>query len=145
MTTRTTLRSVGGAGARTRPSKIIVAVAIAVGLVLVLPRLSVLVETPAFVDQISFDNPTVYDLSIEVTGADRRGWLAIGTARRQEATTFEEIADQGEVWIFRFAGQGQGGGELRVNRSDLERSGWKVAIPERVGEELRAKGAAPPA
>lgn len=55
----------------------------------------------------------------------------------------EQITDQGEVWIFRFGGQGEQGGELRIDRSQLERESWRVRIPDRIGYELAAKGAPP--
>lgn len=113
-------------------------------LALVLPLLARLTAVPSFVDRISFDNRSEYDVSIRLTGEERDGWLIVGTARREATTTMEEIIDQGDVWIFGFFAQGEEAGELRVERSRLEDDGWRVAVPDRVGAELRAKGAPPP-
>jgi hypothetical protein len=53
------------------------------------------------------------------------------------------VVDQGEVWLFRFDSQGKTGGELRLNRSELEASGWRIAIPDEVGTRLADAGAPP--
>ena len=121
-------------------------IALLVGIVVVaavaLPPLFALLEPPPrMVDAISFENPTRYDLTIESTGADRRGWAPVGTARRGQRTTVEGVIDQGRVWIFRFSAQGEDGGELRVERAQLVRDGWVVRIPEGIGEQLGARGA----
>ena len=95
------------------------------------------------IDQISFENPTVYDLSIEVTGRARDGWISVGTAHAGETDTVEDVVDQGDLWIFRFRAQGREAGELRLTRAQLERVRWKVSVPRRIGDELKAKGAPP--
>lgn len=105
--------------------------------------LSVLVESPSFIPRITFVNPSEYDLAIDATGAEREGWVSVGTARRESRTTHEDTIDHGDVWIFRFAGQGEDAGEVRITRRDLESADWTVHIPERIAEELRAKGAPP--
>jgi hypothetical protein len=102
-----------------------------------------LIEGPSHVDRLSFINPTVYDLHVDATDGARQGWVPLGTARRGETTAVEEVLDQGDAWIFRFSGQGEQGGELRLRREQLEGDGWKVVIPERTGAELQAKGAPP--
>ena len=98
---------------------------------------------PRFVERIPFENATVYDLRIDVTGADRDGWIPVTTAQSKATTVAELIIDVGEAWTFRFASQGEQGGELRLTRRELERSGWRVSIPARIGDELAAKGAPP--
>lgn len=100
-----------------------------------------LLEQPTFIDRITVDNPTRFDITIYVTEDDRDGWMAVGTARREERSTFEEIYDQGPVWIFRFSAQGEIGGQLRLTRHQLEHDRWRLVIPERISEELQAKGA----
>lgn len=103
-----------------------------------------LLDLPPFIERITVMNPTVYDIGIEVTGRDRDGWVAVGTARRESTSVFEAILDQGDVWIFRFSAQGRDGGELRVPRHQLEADAWTVAIPEEVGRKLAEQGAPPP-
>lgn len=87
--------------------------------------------------------PERVHLSIDSTNDGRDGWVSLATARRRSTTALEETFDQGDVWIFRFAGQGRDAGELQISRRDLERANWTVQIPERIAEELRAKGAPP--
>lgn len=141
--TTTATRPDGGTPAafyrRIIPAGVVVALVLAAAVPLMR-----LLETPSFVDRISVENPTRYDIGIEVTDADRDGWMAIGTARRATDSTFQEIIDQGDVWIFRFRAQGEDGGELRVTRQELERDEWKLTIAESVEDDLQAKGAAFP-
>ncbi|MDP9403822.1 MAG: hypothetical protein M3P85_10975 [Actinomycetota bacterium] len=103
-----------------------------------------LMQEPTFIREITVENPTRYDIEIQVTDGDRDGGVSLGTARRASTSTFQEIYDQGDVWIFRFTAQGEEGGELSITRTELERTSWHVEIPEAVGDELRAKGAAFP-
>lgn len=97
-------------------------------------------DGPRFIDRITVENPTRYDIGIEVTSGDRDGWIAVGTVEYRETTIFEEIIDQGDVWLFSFSAQGEDGGELRVTRSDLERASWTVRIPGAVGDQLQERG-----
>ena len=114
---------------------------VAVATLLLLGRL---LEPPPFVDVIRIDNPTPYDLSVEVATTDAGGWMPLWTATRATTTLAEEIYDVGDTWVLRFSAQGETTGPLRVDRSTLERSGWRLVIPGRIGEELRAEGAMPP-
>lgn len=136
----TTQRPSPGAPARyrqLRPWHLLVTI-ISVGSLVLVSRL---MEPPTFIDRITVQNPTRYDITIYVTEGDRDGWMAVGTARREDTEVFEEIFDQGEVWIFRFTAQGKEGGELRVTKSQLEQSKWRIEIPRSVGDELQDKGA----
>ena len=145
MSPPTTLRPPSGAHLRPwlriiRPMHALLFVVVIGALVGLRPVLA----KPHFVPHIAFENPTVYDLAIEVTDGGHEGWMAIVTAKRAGATVAQEIYDVGAVWIFRFTSQGETGSELRVARADLERNDWHVAIPAAVGEELRSKGAPVP-
>lgn len=139
----TTRRPAGGAPFRIRgmgSAGLAVVVAVVV-VVVAIPRLF---DSPPLVDRLAVENPTGYDISIEATDGHRRGWVAVGTAQRATTTTFEEIVDRGDVWIFRFSAQGQDGGELRVARHQLDRDRWHVRIPVEVGEQLEMNGASLP-
>ena len=116
---------------------VIAVVAVALGVCSGVTRL------PGSVDRISFENPTVYDLDIEVTGRDRDGWVLLGTAQAGETTTVEDIPDQGDLWILRLGAQGKEAGELRLTREQLERVRWTVSVPRWIADELKAKGAPP--
>lgn len=124
--------------------RIVAAVAVIAAVALAAVPASRLLEGPSFIDTLLVENPTRYDIRIDVSGEDGSGWMTIGTARREASSTFEEVIDQGEVWIFRFHAQAEEGGELRIERSELADDGWRLRIPDRVSEELQGKGAAFP-
>jgi hypothetical protein len=100
-----------------------------------------LLDSPRFIPQVRFENPTAYDLEIDVATAQHDGWMPVGTARRNGTTIAQEIFDIGDVWIFRFAAQGEIASELRISRAALERNQWRVPIPAVVGRQLQDKGA----
>ncbi len=95
------------------------------------------------VARITFENPTVYALTIEVSPGNGRRWMTAGFARQNATTEVHEVTDQGDEWIFRFDSQGATGGELRLTRAELEASGWTVSIPAEVGQRLAEAGAPP--
>ena len=102
-----------------------------------------LLAGPAFVDQISIANRSEYDIHVEVTGADRDGWMSVRTARRRSTSTADDVIDQGAIWIFRFRAQGREGGELQKTRAELQASGWSIDVPDTVVVHLRQLGAPP--
>jgi len=110
------------------------------GLILVMQSMTL----PEHVDELAVENGTDFHLRIEVSDGDGESWLAVGTVEAETTKAFPRVIDQGEVWLFRFAGQGRMGGELRVDRSQLVRDGWRLVVPESVADELRAQGALPP-
>jgi hypothetical protein len=122
---------------RIRPLDALIA-ALVMAMILPLSRIAL---QPNYIETISFENPNVYDLGVEVSDAGRTGWMAVTTARRNTATIAEDVYDIGDVWVFRFTAQGKEGGELRLTRSDLAGDGWRLRIPEQVGAQLHAKGA----
>ena len=118
---------------------VIVGVATAIGLTYVVG----LSSGPKTVARITFENPTVYALEIEVGSGAGGGWASAGSVRQKSTTDVSEVIDQGDVWVFRFDSQGKSGGELRLSRTELEASGWRVSIPDEVGSRLAAAGAPP--
>lgn len=137
--TTTTGRPTGGAPFRVRRARI-ADFAIASVVVVMLVAVPRFLDAPHRVDRLTVENPTGYDISIEVTDRRRRGWVAVGTVQRATTSTFEEIVDQGDVWIFRFSTQGEDSGELQVARQQLERDGWRMRVPAEVGEQLEVEG-----
>lgn len=134
----TTGRPTGGAPFRVRRAGIadFAVAGVVVAMLVAVPRF---LDSPHLVDRLAVENPTGYDISIEVTDQRRRGWVAVGTAQRATTSAFEEIVDQGDVWIFRFSTQGEDGGELQVSRQQLERDGWRMRVPAAVGEQLEVE------
>lgn len=119
--------------------------ALVLGLVTALALAFVLSRSagPAKVARLTFENPTVYAIDIDVSPGTGTGWTSVGSVRQQSTVDVEEVTDQGDEWLFRFDSQGETGGELRLSRSELEASGWRVVIPPEVGSRLAEAGAPP--
>jgi hypothetical protein len=103
-----------------------------------------LVRGPGFVDHISVVNHTDYDLDVDVTGSARDGWMPVSVATRGATTSTPQVVDHDDTWIFRFSHEGAVGGELKISRDQLADAGWRLVVPERVAQELRAADAKAP-
>jgi hypothetical protein len=88
------------------------------------------------VDRITVANPTEYDLEVHVTGEERDGWLPMIIVEARSEDSVRGVIDQGDLWIFQFRYLGDAIGETSVSREELERSGWRVEVPEAVEERL---------
>jgi hypothetical protein len=95
------------------------------------------------IEAITVVNGTNYDLGVDVTDEDREAWLPLATVEAQAERTSEEVIDQGNTWIFRFIHWGEPIGELSLSRSELERDGWRVEVPQDVAERLTNLGRPP--
>jgi hypothetical protein len=100
-------------------------------------------DIPPKVDRITIVNATDYDLEVHVTDRERDGWLPIAIAAAHTEDIAQEVIDQGEVWIFRFLFAGDPIGELSISRAELERSGWRVEVPQEIDQRLRELGKPP--
>jgi hypothetical protein len=118
----------------------VAAVLIVVALAFVLTRLG---SDPS-VSDIHLDNPTSYDLTVEVASSHRDSWTQAGTARRETTTDLLQVGDQGKTWVFRFSYGGTQAAEITVPRSTLERDGWKLRVPDSAGTVLAGAGITPP-
>ena len=118
---------------------LVVGLALAVGLT----SLVELSSGPKTVSRITFENPTVYALDIEVSPGTGKGWTSAGSVRQKSTAEVNEVIDQGDVWLFRFDSQGATGGELRLSRTELEASGWRITVQVEVESRLAAAGAPP--
>ena len=106
---------------------------------------SFVLTDPARIDEIRIDNPSEYDINVDVRPVDAPGRLLLGRAVQECTTSFHLVVDQGSTWVIHFAAQGHDGGEVTVDRVQLERDGWTVRIPAGVIDGLREAGApAPP-
>lgn len=99
-----------------------------------------LVRGPAFVASVTVVNPNPYNLQVSVTDGSRHGWMAISDAAARGTTTTEQVVDQGSTWVFRFEYLGNKGGEVVVDKSQLAQDGWKLTVPEAVGQNLASRG-----
>ena len=94
---------------------------------------------PRFVSQVSFVNPSPYALDLQVAGADRDGWMLLGTVSPNTMSTVGGVVDQGDTWVFRVGFEGVDVADFSVSRSELVRSGWRVTIPAVVIARLQAQ------
>jgi len=117
----------------------------ALGLFLGAAVLAVLILAPAlapatFVPRLRIDNPTPFDVNIDLATGDGAGWFQLGTVARETEGVLEEIADPGPAWVFRFSYAGVDAGEVQVSRAALREAGWQLAVPAEVVEKLTAAG-----
>ena len=104
-----------------------------------------LTEGSAFVAEVTVDNPTVYNLQVDVGSPGEEQLLALGTVGREGTRSFEQIVDQGERWVFHLTFGGEDAGEVEVPRAELENDGWRVQVPAAVGQRLADAGYPPSA
>lgn len=128
-----------------RRSDVLAVLAAVLGLVLALGVLLPAMEVPPHVERITIDNPHEWSAAVEASDASRQGWVGIGTVGKNAAHGFEKVLDQGHTWTFRFSYAGFDGGELAVSRADLQRNGWKIAVPDEFATRMRAAGLGPSA
>ncbi len=121
-----------------RVGELLIVVAVAAGVIFALIALGV-DDMPTY-RHLTVENPLPYMINVDVASAERDGWLDVGTVRRESRQTFEELADPGDQWVFRFAYGGVDAGELTVSRDQLAQDRWKITVPAEVAERLRGAG-----
>jgi len=102
-----------------------------------------LVDAPARVP-LTVVNDTDYELTVAVSSPGRDSWLPIVVIDPHQERVRSGTIDQGDEWVFRFAGQGRDGGEITTSRAQLADDGWRFEVPAEVAERLDAQGATPP-
>ncbi len=117
---------------------VLIGFAVEIGVAFPVARLAI--GEPSSFRRLTVHNPTPYIINVDVTGAERDGWLDVGSFRKERNRTVEELADQGRQWVFRFSYGGVDGGELVLSREQLARDGWKVTVPAEVIERLHGAG-----
>lgn len=121
----------------------IVAMAVAViAGVAIVTALSGILADPPRVDLV-VDNPTVYDVNVNVRDADGGNRLGLGTVDPGSEKQFRLVIDQGERWLFEFSYGGVRASPIEVSREVV--AGGSVVVPDSVEDEFRAAGLAPPA
>ncbi len=121
-----------------RVAVVLIGFAVTLGVAFPVARLGV--GEPTSFRRLTVHNPTPYIVNVDVTGANRDGWLDVGSFPRDRERTMEQLADQGRQWVFRFSHGGVKAGEFVVNRDQLARDGWRVTVPAEVTERLRDAG-----
>jgi hypothetical protein len=98
--------------------------------------------SPQHVTALTVANPTDHAANVEVTGADRGGWLVLGRVSPGSERSFEEVVDFGAEWVFRFA-HPEHSPEITVTRDELVGNDWRVEVPARFGDRLDELGVEP--
>lgn len=119
-------------------------VLVTVLLVAGLGLMSVAFDDPARVDRLQIDNPSEFDIGVDVRAVNDPSRVLVGRAVQQCSTSFHEIVDQGTTWTIHFSAQGRDAGEVTVDRAQLEGDGWIYRIPADVIDALRTAGTPPP-
>jgi hypothetical protein len=117
---------------------VLIAVAGTVGVLFALARIDVGESTTY--RRVTVDNPSPYNVNVQVAGAQRAGWLDLGSFAREARRTVEEVADQGPQWVFHFSYGGVDAGELVISRERLADERWTITVPAGVREHLRQAG-----
>ncbi|MGH9246746.1 MAG: hypothetical protein ACRD29_21030 [Acidimicrobiales bacterium] len=108
------------------------------GAVLIPIALSVL-RLPPHVGSLTIHNPHSWLAHVKITDHARDGWVGLGSIPRQSDRTFNQIPDQGDMWIisFNYAGANS---EIQLDRSELERLDWTLTVPDDFARQLRTAG-----
>lgn len=90
------------------------------------------------VERLTVDNPTPWELTVQVGPRPPDAWTTLGVVPAQGSWTVEDVLDQGDSWVVRFAVAGRESEPVRVSRADLRRDGWRVAVPRQVAQSFRS-------
>jgi hypothetical protein len=99
--------------------------------------------TPAVVDHVTVDNATPYGVDVTLRDSESAGLIQLGRALPEGETTWQQVHDSGERWIFTFTRAGIVAGQVEVSRTQLEQAGWRVATPGAVEQRLADAGLRP--
>jgi hypothetical protein len=117
---------------------IVVVAAMVLVLVVVVPAMRI----PPHISTLTVENGNVYQ--VVVTASDGTGGsVVVGTVRRESTSSFAELPDLGDLWVFAFSYAGVEAGTLRMSRAELVAAAWRVVVPADVGRRLRDAGMEP--
>lgn len=116
---------------------------VVIGIVLALFVTGPLVRGPRFVSRVTIENPSPHTITVSATTKGHAGWTVVGIAAARTSTSFRDVVDQGDTWVFRASANIGPPIEFAVPRAALDRSGWRVTVPDEVERQLRAGGASP--
>jgi len=134
---RTQLRDTGWRRRRrTLPTRL-VDVTVAAAFALIVTALAM--HDPRRAPDFTVENDTAYDLTIKVSNAEGKEWMAFALVNAQSQSIVRAPIDQGSTWTFSYGA----GGEYKLDRSALQESGWRIRVPPSVPDRLAAAGIAP--
>jgi hypothetical protein len=86
-------------------------------------------------ERVVVRNATDAPVTLHTSGPDG-AVLGLGTVDPGATTTFEEVADQGSSWRFRFSVGPHAIGQLRRSADQLDAAGWRITIPAGAADSL---------
>jgi len=116
------------------------AAAIVVATVLAIVCGALLFDDPGRAPTVTIENPTAYDIRVDVSDAARADWMVLTSARQQCSASVESPIDRGETWVFRLRAQGHAVEEIAVSRSDIEHANWHFTIPAAIAQQWETNG-----
>ena len=119
------------------------ATAAVIVLLLVLLGAGQLVKAPHTVSQVNLVNRTPFDLNVQVDNGQPGDTVLLGVAQPDQTTSVNEVADQGDTWVFSLSRGGVSAGTVRISRSELAAHQWQVVIPAAAAVPLFASGQEP--
>jgi hypothetical protein len=99
-----------------------------------------LIERDVSYVRITIENPLPYLVNVEVTGAERDGWLDLASIGPGRTRLVVEVLDQGDEWVFRFSYGGVQAGDVAIARDELASEDWRITVPTAVAGRLRQAG-----
>jgi hypothetical protein len=102
---------------------------------------AVVFRDPGFVGRVTIENSTGYDIHVDVVEPDSQSRLPLGIVGQQCTAEFQDVIDPGVTWVVQFSTQGRDGGRITVSRSQLERDGWTLRVPDEVVDRFTTAGA----
>jgi hypothetical protein len=100
------------------------------------------VRGPDFVDRLVVENPTRFDVDVDVAGTDGRV-LELTQVLAGRTKTVRDVIDQGRSWTVTFSYAGTEAGAVEIDRARLEDDGWRIEVPAEVEQELESAGYEP--
>ena len=88
-------------------------------------------DDPTFIKRVTIDNSSEYDIHVDVGDSNSPSRVPLGVAGQRCTTSFVEVIDQGPTWVLYFKTQGRDGGQVTVERAQLERDDWVFRSPTR--------------
>jgi hypothetical protein len=116
------------------------AVAIVAAIIGVMVIGIVLLSGPARVGHLTVDNPTDYDVSIQLAPSANGPWLPFAVVGLRSTRDFQDVLDQGDSWVLRFHAQGQDAGDVTLTKADLQAADWHLTVPDTVVQRLQQLG-----